>query len=194
MMTDTAITYIFLILLAILVILGFVIGNEKMIKIILGNYILATLCLAANQSLDLLVQFLSMTPTLKILGLSYEKISSFLVQWKMSIVLIFYLLLLFLMYHKSKIRISFPTDEILKKTFSLFLVPLTVISIILTLEIVILGMNSLNPTNLELLAREFTNNIYIIKFVVFTPLWIFIHWLATVLITSEIKMSIKTDI
>lgn len=80
MMTDTAITYIFLILLAILVILGFVIGNEKMIKIILGNYILATLCLAANQSLDLLVQFLSMTPTLKILGLSYEKISSFLVQ------------------------------------------------------------------------------------------------------------------
>lgn len=194
MMTDTAITYIFLILLAILVILGFVIGNEKMIKIILGNYILATLCLAANQSLDLLVQFLSMTPTLKILGLSYEKISSFLVQWKMSIVLIFYLLLLFLMYHKSKIRISFPTDEILKKTFSLFLVPLTVISIILTLEIVILGMNSLNPTNLELLARSFTNNMYIIKFVVFTPLWIFIHWLATVLITSEIKMSIKTDI
>ena len=194
MMTDTAITYIFLILLAILVILGFVIGNEKMIKIILGNYILATLCLAANQSLDLLVQFLSMTPTLKILGLSYEKISSFLVQWKMSIVLIFYLLLLFLMYHKSKIRISFPTDEILKKTFSLFLVPLTVISIILTLEIVILGMNSLNPTNLELLAREFTNNMYIIRFVVFTPLWLFIHWLATVLITSEIKMSIKTDI
>lgn len=79
------------------------------------------------------------------------------------------------MYHKSKIRISFPTDEILKKTFSLFLVPLTVISIILTLEIVILGMNSLNPTNLELLAREFTNNMYIIRFVVFTPLWLFIH-------------------
>lgn len=194
MMTDTAITYIFLILLAILVILGFVIGNEKMIKIILGNYILATLCLAANQSLDLLVQFLSMTPNLKTLGLSYEKISSFLVQWKMSIVLILYLLLLFLMYHKSKIRITFPSDEILKKTFSLFLVPLTVISFVLTLEIVVLGMNSLNPTNLDLLARSFTNNIYIIQFVVFTPLWIFIHWLATVLITSEIKMSIKTDI
>jgi len=193
-MTDTVVSYIFFLLLAILVILAFVIGNEKMIKVLLGNYILATLCLAANQSLDVLVQFLMITPNLEILNISYENIANFIVAGKTSIVLILYLLLLFLMYQKSRIRITLPGDEILQKTFSLFLVPLTVISLILTLEIVILGMNSLNPDSLETLARSFTNNYYIINFIVLTPVWIFLHGLATVLITTEIKMSIKTDI
>ncbi len=165
-----------------------------MIKVLLGNYILATLCLAANQSLDVLVQFLTSTPTLKILTFSYNDIASFVTWGKTSIVLIFYLLLLFLMYQKSRIRISLPSDEILQKTFSLFLVPLTVISVILTLEIVILGMNSLNPSALDILARSFTTNYYIVQFIVLTPVWIFLHGLATVLITTEIKMSIKTDI
>lgn len=193
-MTDTAVSYIFFLLLALLVILAFVIGNEKMIKVLLGNYILATLCLAANQSLDLLTQFLMTTPTLKILTFSYNDIATFIAGGKTSIVLILYLLLLFLMYQKSRIRITLPSDEILQKTFSLFLVPLTVVSLILTLEIVILGMNSLNPTSLQTLARSFTDNYYIIQFVVLTPVWILLHGLATVIITSEIKMSIKTDI
>ncbi|AHB41787.1 hypothetical protein P148_SR1C00001G1007 [candidate division SR1 bacterium RAAC1_SR1_1] len=193
-MTDTVVSYIFFLLIAILVILAFVIGNEKMIKVLLGNYILATLCLAANQSLDILIQFLITTPTLKILTFSYNDIATFITGGKTSIVLILYLILLFLMYQKSKIRITMPNDEILQKTFSLFLVPLTVISFILTLEIVILGMNSLNPASLETLARGFTSNYYIIQFIVLTPVWILLHGLATVLITSEIKMSIKTDI
>ena len=165
-----------------------------MIKVLLGNYILATLCLAANQSLDILIQFLITTPTLKILTFSYNDIATFITWGKTSIVLILYLILLFLMYQKSKIRITMPNDEILQKTFSLFLVPLTVISFILTLEIVILWMNSLNPASLETLARGFTSNYYIIQFIVLTPVWILLHGLATVLITSEIKMSIKTDI
>lgn len=193
-MTDIVVSYIFFLLIAILVILAFVIGNEKMIKVLLGNYILATVCLAANQSLDILVQFLMKTPTLKILTFSYNDISTFVMSGKTSIVLILYLLLLFLMYQKSRIRITLPSDEILQKTFSLFLVPLTVVSVILTLEIVILGMNSLSPSSLETLARGFTSNYYIIQFIVLTPVWILLHGLATVLITSEIKMSIKTDI
>lgn len=79
------------------------------------------------------------------------------------------------MYQKSRIRITLPGDEILQKTFSLFLVPLTVISLILTLEIVILGMNSLNPDSLKTLAFSFTNNYYIVNFIVLTPVWILLH-------------------
>jgi len=134
------------------------------------------------------------TPNLEIMNISYESIVNFIVAGKTSIVLILYLLLLLLMYQKSKIRIVLPNDEILQKTFSLFLVPLTVISLVLTLEIVILGMNSLNPASLQILALEFTNNYYIVNFIVLTPVWILLHGLATVLITTEIKMSIRTDI
>jgi len=47
---------------------------------------------------------------------------------------------------------------------------------------------------LDALARSFTTNYYIVQFIVLTPVWIFLHGLVTVLITTEIKMSIKTDI
>ena len=120
-MTDTAISYIFFLLLAILIILAFVIGNEKMIKVLLGNYILAIICLAANQSLDILTEFLMRFSTLTILNISYESISNFIIGGKTSIVLILYLILLLLLFQKSKIRTILPNDEILKKTFSLFL-------------------------------------------------------------------------
>lgn len=164
-----------------------------MVKILLWNYVLATLCLAANQSLDILFQSLMLTPNLDIIGISYQKIASFISVGKSSIVLILYLLLLFLMYRKSKIRIALPSDEILKKTFSIFLVPLTVISVVLTLEIVILWINSLNPVYLETLAKGFTDNFYITQFIVLTPVWILLHGLATLLITTEIKIGSKSD-
>lgn len=193
-MTDTAISYIFFLLLAILIILAFVIGNEKMIKVLLGNYILAIICLAANQSLDILTEFLMRFSTLTILNISYESISNFIIGGKTSIVLILYLILLLLLFQKSKIRTILPNDEILKKTFSLFLVPMTVISLILTLEIVILWINSLNPIALDVLARSFTDNYYIIQFIVLTPVWVLLHWLLTVLLTTEIKFSMKWDL
>lgn len=137
-MTDTFITYGIFILAAILVIISFIIGSQKMIKIILGNYILGTLCLAANQSTSILITFLQNTSSAKIATFTYGEIAKFLQDGKTTIILVFYVGLLLLMYQKSKIQISLPNDEILKRTFSFLLVPLTVISIILTLEIVIL--------------------------------------------------------
>ncbi len=194
-MTDTVVTYIFLFSIAILVVLAFVIGTEKMVKVILGNYILTIICLAWNQSLDILTQFLTTIPQTKILTIiTTQDIANFLSSGKTIIIFILYFLLLLLMYQKSKIRINLPSDEILQKTFSLLLVPLTVVSFILTLFIVFFWINVLNPESLAIFARWFTNNTYIIQSIVLMPVWIFIHWLFTVLISSEIKMSIKTDI
>ncbi|HCB52066.1 TPA: hypothetical protein DEP21_05920 [Patescibacteria group bacterium] len=165
-----------------------------MIKIILGNYILGILCLAANQSITILITFLESTPTLKALGFTYQDLATFLQNGKITIVLVLYILFLLLLYSKSKIRISLPDDEILKKSLYIILVPLCVTSIILTFEIVLMGINSIDTQSLQKLAFSLTTNDYLYQFITLTPLWILIHGVATVLITSEIKMNIKTDL
>ena len=186
--------YLIVWVISILAVLSFVIWIEKMIKIILGNYVLSGICLAATQSLDILVKFLQQTPDVKFFGLSYLNFADFLISGQTTIILALYIALLLLIYHKSKIRISIPEDEIIKKALYIVLVPLTILSVILTLQIAIMWINVINVSALQALADSLTKNPSLYLFITLTPVWILIHGLATVLITSEIKITIKTDI
>jgi len=140
-MTENLITYGIVVLVGILAIFSFTIGIEKMIRIILGNYILSSICLAASQSIQLAVQYMNKTPDLKFMGFGYAKVADFLSNGSMTIILILYVILLVIIYRTSKIKISLPSDEAIKKMLQLIFVPLTIISMILTLQIAILGMN-----------------------------------------------------
>jgi hypothetical protein len=182
-MTQTLITYLFVWVVAIFVVLSFAIGLEKMIKIILGNYVLWGICFAASASLDLAINSLQNTWFIKLLS-----------DWKSTIILILYALLLFLIYHKSKISINIPSDQIMQKSLYLFFVPLTVLSICLTLEIILLGTNILTYKSLVNIADWFSKNIYLQRFIINTPYWVLIHGLATIFITSEFKTRFKSDI
>ncbi|MEI8091641.1 MAG: hypothetical protein WCG98_05445 [bacterium] len=71
-MTEQVIMYIIVIILAALIIFSFAIGVEKMIKIILGNYILSSICRAASISINMLISYLTQFPELKFAGLSYK--------------------------------------------------------------------------------------------------------------------------
>jgi len=147
-MTNQLISFIIIALGGVLVIFSFAIGIEKMIRVILGNYILSSICLAATQSLALLVDFLNKTPDLKFAGISYDALGRFLLNGNTTIVLIIYITLLVVIYRTSKIHITLPSDDALKKMLHLIFVPLTVISIILTLQIALLGLNGLNVATL----------------------------------------------
>jgi hypothetical protein len=67
-MTENLITYGIVILVAILAVFAFTIGIEKMIRVILGNYILSSICLAASQSINLAVEAMKKTPELTFMG------------------------------------------------------------------------------------------------------------------------------
>ncbi len=192
-MTENLITYALVILVGILVIFSFSIGIEKMIKIILGNYILSSICLAASQSMSLAVEAMRKTPDLKLMGFSYDTIANFLNNGNMTIVLIVYLLLLVIIFRTSKIKISLPDDEAIKKMLLLLFVPLTVISMILTLQIAILGINGISITALSIIAKTVANNPYMFQFVSLTPVRILLHGIVTILITSEFKVRVQTD-
>jgi hypothetical protein len=193
-MTESLITYAIVILVGVLVVFSFTIGIEKMIKIILGNYILSSICLAAGQSISLLVEMIKKTPEIRFMGFSYDKIANFLNDGNMTIVLILYIVLLFIIFRTSKIKISLPNDEAIRKMLQLIFVPLTVISMILTLQIAILGINGINIVAISSVAQMVANNTYMFQFVSLTPVWILLHGIVTILITSEFKISVKTDL
>lgn len=182
-MTQTLITYLFIGLVATFAVLSFAIGLEKMIRIILWNYVLWSLCFAAWASIDLLIKTVVSTWFAK-----------FLTDGKSIIILIMYALLLFLIYHKSTISVSIPSDQIMQKSLYLLFVPLTVLSMCLTLEIILLGTNILTYASLVEVAKWFSYNIYLQQFIVNTPYWFLIHALATIVITSEFKAKFKSDI
>jgi hypothetical protein len=182
-MTQELITYIFIWAIAIFVILAFAIGLDKMIKIILWNYVLWGICFAASASIDLVIN----TST-------SAWFVWFMTSGKSFMVFILYILLLALIYHKSKISIDIPTDKIMQKSLYLFFVPMTVLSMCLTVEIILLGTNILSYNALLWTVEWFTNNIYLQQFIINTPYWVLLHGLATIIITSELKTKIKTDI
>lgn len=193
-MTENLITYAIIVIIGLMTIFSFWIGIEKMIKVLLGNYILSSICLAANQSINLAIQYMQNTPDGKFMGFAYDKVANFLDNGSTTIIFILYIILLVIVYRTSKIRIILPSDEALKKMLQLIFVPLTVISMILTLQIVLLWMNGINITTISSVAKAVANNIYMFQFVSLTPVRILLHGLITIFITSEFRVSVQTDL
>ncbi len=193
-MTETMVNYLIFWLLIVLIVFSIVIWIEKMIKIILWNYILSSICLATSQSLHLLINNLSLSSQLKTFWILNSKLSQILADWQTTIVLVLYVVLLVIIYHKSKIKIDTPDNETTKKVIHLLLVPLTVLSIIITFQTVLMWINIVNIESIQTIANSISANPYLFNFIRWTPLWILLHWLATVIITSELRISIKTNI
>lgn len=165
-----------------------------MIKVLLGNYLLMTLTLATNQSINLFVDFLKNTPDLVFAGFTYDAIAQFFTNGRMTIVLLLYFGFLFLIYSKSKIRLILPADDIVQKILMIALVPLTVLGVIFSLIIVFMGTSLFDPTALQGLILKFPPDPIFSLFITYIPIWIFVHALITILVTSEIKFQIKTGI
>ncbi len=193
-MTENLITYSIVVVIGILAIFSFTIGIDKMIRVILGNYILTSICLAASQSIALWTKTMRNTPELTTFGFNNIKFANFLDNGSMTIILILYVILLVIIYRTSKIRIALPSDEAIKKMLQLIFVPLTILSVVLTLQIAILWMDGINITAIGSIATAVQNNPYMFRFVSMTPVWILIHGLFTIFITSEFKVRVQTDL
>lgn len=150
--------------------------------------------MAAGQSITLGVEMMKKTPEVKFMGFSYDKIANFLQDGNMTIVLIIYIILLVIVFRTSKIKIGLPNDEAIRKMLQIVFVPLTVISMILTLQIAILGINGINVAAISSIASSVANNPYMFQFISFTPIRILIHGIATIIITSEFKIRVQTDL
>ena len=191
-MTDLILFYIFIWIIVILTIFFLSIWIEKIIKLLLWNYLLMLLTLASHQSLVLFTNFLQKTPTFNFLGLSYGDIANFVSNGKMTFIFILYLWLSLLIYYKSKIHISLPMDDVVQKILYIVLVPFTVVWIIFSLMIVFFGTTIFDPVSLSQLILQLPQNPILFTIISWMPVWLSIHALCTILITSELQIQIKT--
>ena len=165
----------------ILCVFSLAIWLERMVKVVVANYMLTWLCLALWTVIDRFVlRIESVSPWT---GATF----AFLVQNKTIVILVIYLLLLLLIFLKSNIRVSMNASWMKRFFLTILFVPLTVTSIIMTLELAILGADAFNMTQMTITAQGFSENPFVFSFVQMTPVWLFLHTLITILLISQIS-------
>lgn len=166
----------------ILCVFSLAIGLERMVKVVIANYMLTGLCIALWWVIDRFVVWIDTVMP----GTGAQV--AFLQDNKTTVILIIYLLLLLLVFLKSNIRVSMHASGLKRFILTILFVPLTVASIIITLELAILGADAFNMTNMTLTAQSFSANPVVFTFVQMTPVWLFIHTIVTILLISNIKL------
>lgn len=187
------VSYIFIAVAFVLIVISVILGLENMVKIVLWNYILWTVSLALMQSIDLLVWFLSAHTTWVFIGISYTSLAWFFAAAKATITLFAYFVLLFVLYKKSQITVRMPSEDSLQRVLYVLLVPLAASSMLLTLWIV-LSWLWLSQDLIVSFVGQWVDVQTIWRVVDMLPVWIVLHGLCTMLITSELRMTIQTDI
>lgn len=167
--------------IGILCVFSLAIGIEKMMKIILGNYLLTALCLTLSPAIDAVMGRV---------GTQSPDISASI--WavftnKTIIVLVVYLLLFLLIFAKSRIYIWFNLSGLKKVLMTILCIPMTVVSIALTLEIAVLGLQAFDVIALEKLASSMPVASIYQQFVAHTPLIICVHTLIAVFMLADIN-------
>lgn len=167
----------------ILCVFSLAIGLERMVKVVIANYMLTGLCVALRAVIDRFV--VRIETVLPGTGATLM----FLKDNKTSVILVIYLLLLLLIFLKSNIRVSMHAMGLKRFFLTILFVPLTVSSIIMTLELAIIGADAFNMTNMTMTAQSFAaNNPFVFGFIQMTPVRLFLHTLITIILISNIKL------
>lgn len=165
--------------IGVLCVFSFAIWLEKMLRIILGNYLLTALCLSLSPTLDRLMWWTATQDS------SIQSSLWFLFTNKTIVILVVYLLLLVLIFAKSRIRIDVQFGGFKKIFFFVLVIPLTILSVLFTLEIAILGINIFNTTALTQTALTMPIPSLYQNFLINTPVMISLHAFLTILLLSD---------
>ncbi|MEI7477573.1 MAG: hypothetical protein WCJ81_03500 [bacterium] len=157
------------------------IGLEKMLKIMLANYLLIPLCLGASPTIDLFLSwFGSAVPS------AAASMDSLFTN-KTIATLVIYLLLLVVLFLKSRIDLDIPANGLKKIGMTVLSIPMTVVSIIVTLQIAILGIQAFDITALQhIVSTRPVTSIYK-DAIVYTPVIMMVHVLIMVIMMLDIK-------
>ena len=182
-MTDKLYIYCILWAIAILCVFAFALKLEKMVQIIVWNYVLGTLLFSLWVCFDLMV---NANP-----GWSVQ---SFFVNAKVWILLVLYwLFFFFFVYRRSKIRVDFSWDPLIYKPLYLAFVPLTVISMAVTIWLITLWLNAFSISVLWSIS-DFTQNEYLQKIIVNFPYIICLYSFLSLLAITDLKIKLKLSV
>lgn len=168
-----------------LTILIIAIGLEKIVKIIIWNYLLIVISIWLNIWIDILIFFIDQN----IIHLSSpDKIINNLLNLKSILIIFIYFILLVLIFYKSNLGITFDINKFFKFLLTLFFAPLAIISILTSLSIAVLWTKLLNSKWIIELATQFKNNIIVYYLILLFPLWLILPGLITIVASTNISL------
>ena len=183
LMTDKLYIYCVLWVIAILCVLAFALKLEKMVQIIVWNYVLWSLFFSLWFCLDLAVK-----------SSGNSGVQSFFSDAKIWILLVLYAaFFFFFVYSRSKIRVDFSSDPLIYKPLYLAFVPLTVVSMIVTIWLIILWWNAFSLWALNSIS-DFTQNVYLQKIIVNFPYIVCAYSFISLLVISDLKLKVKISV
>lgn len=169
----------------ILCVFSLAIGIEKMMKIILWNYLLTALCLTLAPTLWALMWWVTaVAPDVaQTIAPAFEN--------KIIITLIVYLLMLLLLFLKSRISVHFHLSWIKKVFLTLICIPMTIVSIATTLQIAVLWLQAFDMAALQSMVSSLPIQDIYKQFISNTPIVICVHAFLTIIILSNINWTPK---
>lgn len=170
--------------IGVLCVFSFAIWLEKMLRIILGNYLLTALCLALWPTLDRLLWWAGTQDA------TLQSSLWFLFTNKTITILIIYFLMLILIFAKSRINVWVHFSGIKKIIFFVLAVPMTILSTLFTLEIAILGVVVFDVPALTQVVSQMPIPYAYQNFLINTPIFISVHALVTILLLSDLHLKL----
>ena len=173
-------------ILTVLLIFSVAIWIEKMIKIIIWNYLLIWIALSLHVWIDLLVDFLSLNSVVFLSD--QENLVSVFSNYKQHIVVWIYVILLILLFSRSKIWIWVSSNSIIRFIYWIIFAPIAVLSIISSLVIVIFGIKVFSYEWILELLSVFEEGSIVYLFFIFLPLWVILPAFISLLLSTEIRL------
>lgn len=162
--------------------LSLILWLERMVKIIMANYLIASILLWLGNFIDLVwVRLASVNAERRVDGLQ-KSFAAFLVAGKPTFLLTIYFVLLIFLVTKTHISIGNIKHEAVRRIVMMLFLPCTIISILLSVALAIYGNQIMNMSELEALATSIKHIPYAYDFVLLTPLRIILPAIVTVVI------------
>ena len=180
------IQYFSLGVLGVLVIFSLAMGMERMLRMIVGNYILSMLCLALSSTIDLVLQNIV---RLQLANKTNNYVSTYnlLSQYKVGIVIVVYLFCMITLFTRWKT--NFSTDHLPFPRFAVMriVVIMTAISILFTLAVIVWGIWVLDPFNITTIVWQYIPDPKVLGYISYMPIWIMTHAGLTIFLISDFR-------
>jgi len=167
-----------------LALLSLILGLERMIRIIMANYLIASILLWLWNFIDLITSRLLIGPAERWVDGMQRRCGSFLNASKPTILLTVYFILLLFIVSKAHIWLGKIKSDALRIVLTVLFLPCTIISILLSIWLAIFGNQIMNLDELQGLASYVKDYPYAYDFVMLTPLRIILPGIVTILVAA----------
>lgn len=171
-------------IVGMLALLSLILGLQKMIRIIMANYLISSILLGLSNFTDLVTRWLLSSQSDRRVDGFQIWFGKLIMAGKPTFLLTVYFVLLLFIITKSHIGIGDIKSPVLRWVLTLVFLPCTIISILLSIALAIFGSKVMTIDGISELASNFSGNVYVYNFVMLTPLWVVIPWLITILVAA----------